>query len=88
MINTQIRNDILESLAKLLAENKQSIIEANKADIAACPTDDLVIFDRLKVDDAKVDKMIASVENVIAAPDPVGKIIAASADNDGNFGIF
>ncbi len=72
-----MRNKILESLAKLLAENKQSIIEANKLDIADCPTDDAVIFDRLKVDDAKVEKMIASVKSVIAAPDPVGKIISS-----------
>ncbi len=78
-----MRNNILESLAKLLAENKQSIIEANKSDIAACPMDDLVIFDRLKVDDAKVEKMIASVKNVIAANDPVGKIISSHTRTDG-----
>jgi glutamate-5-semialdehyde dehydrogenase len=83
IMNEQMRNQILESLAKLLAENKQSIIEANKLDIAACPTDDLVIFDRLKVDNAKVDKMIASVKSVIEAPDPVGKIISSHTREDG-----
>ncbi|MEO8074183.1 MAG: glutamate-5-semialdehyde dehydrogenase [Acidobacteriota bacterium] len=83
MINTKKRNNVLESLAKLLAENRQSIIEANKSDISTCPTDDLVIFDRLKVDDAKVEKMIASVKSVIAAPDPVGKIISSHTRKDG-----
>ena len=83
MINTKKRNDILETLAKLLAENKQNIIQANKSDISTCPTDDLVIFDRLKVDDAKIEKMIASVKNVIAAPDPVGKIISSHTRTDG-----
>ncbi len=78
-----MRNNILESLAKLLAENKQSIIEANKSDIIACPADDAVIFDRLKVDDAKVEKMIASVKSVIAGNDPVGKIISSHTRTDG-----
>ena len=76
-------NNILESLAKLLAENKQSIIEANKSDVAACPTDDAVIFDRLKVDDAKIEKMIASVKSVIAGRDPVGRIISSQTRKNG-----
>ncbi len=76
-------NNILESLAKLLAENKQNIIKANKLDIADCLTDDAVIFDRLKVDEAKVEKMIASVKSVIAAPDPVGKIISSQTRENG-----
>ncbi len=78
-----MRNNILESLAKFLAENKQSIIKANKSDIVACPADDAVIFDRLKVDDAKVEKMIASVKSVIAGNDPVGKIISSHTRTDG-----
>lgn len=82
-MNEQVRNNVLKSLAKLLSENKQGIVEANKADIAACPTDDLVIFDRLKVNEAKVDKMIASVESVIKASDPVGKIISSYTRENG-----
>ena len=46
-------------------------------DISACPNDDIVIFDRLKVDDAKVEKMIASVKSVINTPNPIGKIISS-----------
>jgi glutamate-5-semialdehyde dehydrogenase len=82
-MNEQLKNNVLESLAELLAENKQNIIKANKIDIVACPTDDLVIFDRLKVDDTKVEKMIASVKSVIEANDPVGTIISSYTRNDG-----
>ncbi len=78
-----LKNGILETLAGLLAENKQTIIAANKLDVAACPTDDLVIFDRLKIDEAKVDKMIASVKSVIDAADPVGKVIFSRTREDG-----
>lgn len=82
-MNAQSRNNILKTLARLLAENKSKIIEANKLDVAACSTNDAVIFDRLKVDAAKVEKMIASVKNVIEAHDPVGKIISSHVRENG-----
>ncbi|MGB7208689.1 MAG: glutamate-5-semialdehyde dehydrogenase [Pyrinomonadaceae bacterium] len=82
-MNAKLRNDILNSLARLLAENKSAIVAANKLDVAACPPDDAVILDRLKVNEAKVESMIASVESVIASPDPVGKIISSHTREDG-----
>ena len=83
MINEQLSNGILQSLAKLLGDHKQNIIAANKTDVADCPKDDAVIFDRLKVDEAKVDKMIASVKSVIDAKNPVGKIISSHTRQNG-----
>lgn len=82
-MNAQQRNETLNSLARLLAENKFGIIAANRLDVAACPPDDAVIFDRLKVDEAKVDQMIASILSVIDSPDPVGKIISSHKRADG-----
>jgi glutamate-5-semialdehyde dehydrogenase len=82
-MDAQNKNDVLASLARLLCERKDEIIAANQLDIAACPKDDLVIFDRLKVDEAKIEKMIASVKNVIAANDPVGKIISSQTRENG-----
>ena len=82
-MNAQNKNDTLNSLAQLLGERKDEIIAANKLDIAVCPNDDPVIFDRLKVDESKVEKMIASVKNVIAANDPVGKIISTQTRENG-----
>ena len=82
-MNTNLRNNILESLARLLAEHKNEIIAVNELDIIACPTEDLVIFDRLKVDESKVEKMIASVKNVIAANDPVEQIISSNIRPNG-----
>ncbi len=83
MINEQSINAILKSLAKLLGEHKQDIIDANKIDVADCSKDDAVIFDRLKVDETKVDKMIASVKSVIDAKNPVGKIISSHTRQNG-----
>ena len=82
-MTANLRNSVLESLARLLAENKTGVAEANRLDVAACPPDDAVILDRLKVDDAKVDKMIAAVRSVIEASDPVGKIVSSHTRADG-----
>ncbi len=82
-MNAQLKTEVLQSLARLLAENKSAIIEANRQDLELCPTDDAVIFDRLKIDELKTRNMIASVEKVIAAPDPAGKILYAKVREDG-----
>lgn len=83
MLNEEQKNNVLKSLARLLSENGAEIISANQKDIADCPADDPVIFDRLKVDAAKVGKMIASVEKVSSANDPVGKILFSKIREDG-----
>ena len=82
-MTANLRNNVLASLARLMAENKTGIIAANLTDAAACPPDDAVILDRLKVDEAKVDKMIAAVRSVIAAADPVGAVISSHTRGDG-----
>ena len=82
-MNAKSRNDILESLARLLAEHKTEIIAANRLDVEACPAYDLVVLDRLRVNDKKVDTMIASVRSVIAASDLVGKVISSQTRADG-----
>lgn len=82
-MNANLRNDILNSLARLLAENKSGIIAANRLDVAACPPDDAVILDRLKIDDAKVENMVASVRKVIEAPGPAGRVISKHTREDG-----
>lgn len=74
---------VLRSLSRLLAENKDTIVDANRADLAACSPDDIVIYDRLKVDAEKVDKMIASVESVIALPQVAGTLISSHTRPDG-----
>ncbi|MBX7170708.1 MAG: glutamate-5-semialdehyde dehydrogenase [Pyrinomonadaceae bacterium] len=82
-MNLETKNAVLETLARLLAENKQQIIEANQKDVKACSGDDAVILDRLKVDENKVEKMISAVEKVIELENPVGKILYTHLREDG-----
>ncbi len=82
-MNSNSRKSTLDALARLLHENRAAILEANRTDVDACPDDDEVIIDRLKVDDKKIDAMIAAVESVSAADDPVGKVLSAHTREDG-----
>ncbi len=67
------KNRVLNSMAELVASDKVAILEANKIDLDSYCGKDIAMYDRLKVDDAKVDGMILSLEQLIADIDPIGK---------------
>lgn len=69
------KNNVLSSLAQLLALNKRKITEANEADMHAFPDMDASMEDRLRVDEKKIDGMIRSLEEVALQPDPEGKTL-------------
>ncbi|MBV1888260.1 MAG: glutamate-5-semialdehyde dehydrogenase [Urechidicola sp.] len=72
-LTTQQRNSVLDSVAKLIASEKNGILSANKIDIDRYSGDDISMFDRLKVDAPKIDGMILSLKQLIADSDPIGK---------------
>ena len=72
-LTIQQRNSVLHSMANLIAAERNAILSVNKKDVAAYNGDDLAMYDRLKVDDAKIDGMILSLEQLIADIDPIGK---------------
>jgi len=72
LLSIEKRNAVLLIMAKLLEEERANIIEVNKIDLEAYNGDDISMFDRLKVDDDKVDEMIKSVTHLASQKDPVG----------------
>ena len=77
------KQEVLRALAVLLESERKAILDANAADLAACPPDDSVIVDRLKVNDAKIDAMIRSVQSVAAQHDPENEVISSHVREDG-----
>lgn len=67
------RNDVLLSMRQLLSDYKTELLEANKSDIANYADDDLAMYDRLKIDELKINGMILSLNQLIVDEDPVGK---------------
>jgi len=72
LLSIEIRNAVLLKMAELLEQERTAIIAINKTDLDAYNGDDISMFDRLKVDDSKVDEMITSVTHLASQDDPVG----------------
>ncbi|MCB4806689.1 glutamate-5-semialdehyde dehydrogenase [Tamlana sp. 62-3] len=72
LLSIEKRNAVLLRMAELLEEERQEIININKTDCDAYKGDDISMFDRLKVNDAKVDEMIKSAKHLASQDDPVG----------------
>ena len=73
MLSAEQRNSILTRMASLIREESDAILAANKIDLEAYSGGDIAMFDRLKVDDAKIEGMIVSLEQLVADSDPLGK---------------
>lgn len=72
LLSIETRNAVLLKMAVLLENERAAIIEINKADLGAYDGADISMYDRLKVDESKVDEMIASVTHLASQNDPVG----------------
>lgn len=70
------RNGALKAIIEALIANKTSIIEANKADLDAAKENgiDAPVLKRLKFDEHKLDDVIKGIQDLIALPDPLGKV--------------
>lgn len=66
------RNSVLQKMARLVIENKELILEANQLDLQSYNQNDLAMYDRLKVDEEKIQGMILSLEQLAGQEDPVG----------------
>ncbi len=60
-------------MMNILDRERKNIITANQKDLDAFDKSDRAMYDRLVVNDAKVDGMIQSVREVMNQEDPVGK---------------
>lgn len=76
-MKTVIKNNVLKSLADLIANNREALIAANQKDLIACPQNDEALYDRLKVDENKIQGMQASVLKVMQMDDPQGNVLYA-----------
>jgi glutamate-5-semialdehyde dehydrogenase len=83
LLDTVLKNSVLESMIKIIEDKREAIIEANKKDLEAFNRDDQALYDRLVVDDQKVDGMIQAIKEVRDQEDPVGNIISKTRLDSG-----
>ena len=61
-------------MMQILDSKREEIIAANQKDLDLFDKTDRAMYDRLIVDDKKVDGMITAIQEVLRKEDPVGKI--------------
>ena len=71
VLNIQQRNAVLKTMAELLEQEREAILDANKIDMESYSGDDLAMHDRLKVNHTKIDGMILSLQQLVGQDDPL-----------------
>ncbi|SHJ07502.1 glutamate-5-semialdehyde dehydrogenase [Aquimarina spongiae] len=72
VLNIEQRNAVLLKMAELIAKNRETLIAANQKDLNSYSGEDKAMYDRLKVDKAKVQGMIDALEQLANLEDPLG----------------
>lgn len=72
-LSIEKRNQVLRTMAELLEEKSEIILSANAMDIDLYDPNDRAMYDRLKVDQPKVQGMIASLGQLASQEDPLGR---------------
>ncbi len=79
------KNEMLRAMARSLTENAGCILEANKKDIENGRKNGMndAFADRLLLTRERIESMAKGIEDVIALPDPVGKILWETTRENG-----
>jgi len=72
----ETKNKVLATMVLLLEDNRSALLEANQKDLTAFAKDDQAMYDRLKMNAAKIDGMKASLDLVAEKDYPIGKVIS------------
>ncbi|WP_271424305.1 glutamate-5-semialdehyde dehydrogenase [Aequorivita sinensis] len=77
LIEEKLKNQVLNSMINIIDKNRDELLQANKKDLQAFKKDDQALYDRLVVDNSKVDGMIKAISEVKDQEDPVNREISS-----------
>ncbi len=83
LLDTTLKNKVLKDMERILDENREELLQANQKDLDAFNRDDQALYDRLVVDQKKVDQMIQAVKEVRLQEDPVNQEISTRELDNG-----
>ena len=85
LLDTEIKNQLLEKMAEALENNIPQILAANEQDLSKA--DDYGIKetmkDRLRLTDARIKEMAEGIRQVVQLPDPIGEVEKMWKNADG-----
>ena len=76
VLSTEAKNQAIEAVAEALEKAAPKIVTANQLDCRIAETDGIAkpLYNRLKMNEAKLKSAIAGLRNVANLPDPVGVV--------------
>ncbi len=83
-LDTEVKNAALLEMADALLVHTEDILAANQKDMeAAKGTISDVMLDRLLLNEARIASMADGIRDVVALPDPVGRVIEETMPQEG-----
>mgnify|MGYP002593432762 CR=1 FL=1 len=81
ILNTRVKNEILESMAEGLLAEEKAILDANAVDMEEGRKNGLreSLLDRLLLTHDRLEQMARGIRQVVGLPDPVGRILSGSS---------
>ncbi len=78
-LNIEKKNSVLKQYSQYLRSNKQSILSANKKDIAYAKSKKIKdsMIDRLKLNSKKIAQIRNSIKKIVKFKDPIGKTLSS-----------
>lgn len=74
-LTTETKNDMLKVMAEALTNNLDAIKQANKVDLDNFADKKSAFYDRLTINDDRINQMKKGLMQIIALPDPVGEVV-------------
>lgn len=74
-LTTETKNDMLKVMAEALTNNQDAIKQANKVDLDNFADKKSAFYDRLTINDDRINQMKEGLMQIIALPDPVGEVV-------------
>ncbi|MGR7813263.1 glutamate-5-semialdehyde dehydrogenase [Lacinutrix undariae] len=76
ILSSKIKNKVLKSMINIINRERENILIENKKDLEAFNKEDQALYDRLVVNNSKIDDMVRAIQAVASQKDPVGKEIS------------
>lgn len=68
-------DEALLQMAREIEANRKELLSLNAQDVASCDRSDISLYDRLFINDKKIDGMIAALQTVKSKPSPLHKTL-------------
>lgn len=76
LLDTELKNRVLSEMENMLDTHRDELLRANQIDLNTFDREDQALYDRLVVNQKKIDQMIQAVREVREQPDPVNQEIS------------